>query len=344
MSPREPLSNARPKRRRRAVNPLSRQRWIAPLVTLGWSVLSFSCAGTTFSSDSTEQRDASAPLSAANPDTQAPDAPTMRPSPTPLNRPDSGGGTTPPPGNNPAETDAGRQRGESKPLDGGGSLVSGEQPDAGAPQREIEPDASTFHPVDDDPEDSGVPEPILPPLDIQAIAGVLDGYRIQVPCGAPLSNINCAVAAEDDCQVDSITLGGDPGQRYEVDLLVRGWAEAVNYINGETIADGAYLGGTPDPTRTNRSGFRLSIDSDQYYFLNHRASGNERSAVFDYMFTFSTHGQSSVTLEVNPEPFLPDGSQRINFDAIVPGDDLGPQPYDGQFFQLKLVDVRIKSD
>lgn len=290
------------------------EQWKLGCIALALATAASSCAGTTFSNDTIEPADASV-STAEEPEADA------------------------------ATKQAEEAVSPPEEADGGAPISSEENAaswEAGNPSNSgLTQDASSSAP------DSGATpvETSNIAIDPQAIAGVLDGYRLEVPCGMITGPNGCAVAPESDRQVHRLTLGGDPSLWYDVDLHVRGWAEAMNYIDGEVVTEGLYLGGTPDPSRTDRPGFRLMLEQGRYYFLNQRTSLSVLTSAFNYTFTVTVLGQSLITLEVNPEPFVPDGLQRRNLaGASLPGDDLGPQPYDGQFFQLRLADVRIASD
>ena len=230
-----------------------------------------------------------------------------------------------------SSTETGKVEVETPPF------VDGSESDAGAGEKStVVPDAMAVAPPEE--------ETSLSPQEATMVAGVLDGYRLELPCVPQPEGLRatggCAVLPEHDRQVHVLTLGGDPSLLYEVELRVRGVVELVMYLRGERVNPRIVRGGAVGQQAFTTSSFALSVSSPvANYFLNHRDGGAIFGAI-DSAFVFVANGNSTITLEVNPPPFVPDGSQRNNRDgATVKGDDLGPQPYHGQFLQLDLLSV-----
>lgn len=176
------------------------------------------------------------------------------------------------------------------------------------------------------------------------VAGVLDGYRLDLPCAdgdSPDAGSGglCPLTPEDDRQRHVLALGGNPNVAYAVELNVRGVAEVIDYVEfDEQLARRTVLGGTT--ADLTASSFSMSVgDPRNTYFLNHRGGGGPFSPIND-TFTIFVQGRTRLILSVSGPPSTPDGQQRSNAEGrTVRGDDLGPQPYRGQFLQFDVLSV-----
>ena len=224
----------------------------------------------------------------------------------------------------------------------------------GQPEAAVSHAAATLGSGADSPHvvaDAGSSSPSEPgdssfsPEQAHLVAGVLDGYRLEVPCASEVnlgsSQGGCETAPEHDRQRHLLTLGGDPAVLYQIELHVRGVAELIPYLGvGERVGAHTIRGGAPSIDDVTTTTFALNVDLPHAnFFLNHRGGGGV-FARLDDTFVIEARGGALITLKINPPPSVADGIQRNNSAGIIAaGNDLGPQPYRGQFLQLRLVSV-----
>ncbi len=219
------------------------------------------------------------------------------------------------------------------------------------------------------------------PADLASYAAELHGETIIMPCGTFTStevctpvNIGRSFQGDPGLQgqishYKEITFGGDPGTMYEVTVHVRGLVESKQYNGGmdrdssgtQIPADGLYIGGTPDNSSNGYNVYRLRTESPaQNYFLNSvGVPGNNRMChcVFDtdYDFTFDVEGGSKIIVSSADPNNSAIANCGIAADNVCAGtevsltdldpeiaDDIGAQPYNGQFLGFIVKDVKVK--
>lgn len=169
----------------------------------------------------------------------------------------------------------------------------------------------------------------------QVVAGTLHGLRWEMPCQVKGATCNAAVPRP----VKSTILGGDPNRTYQVTLRFRGVVEQQSYAGGQQ--DGLwYTGGRSADGNYNI--YKLEITSPpQTYFLNAGRAGIRRCWLIDYTRTITVRGGATVILSADAQ----DGRLIGNVDdqgrpIVVPGVPPAPQPYNGQFIQMDVIEVK----
>ncbi len=167
---------------------------------------------------------------------------------------------------------------------------------------------------------------------------VLDGLRVELPCGPHLSNPTWGCPTTSSSSI--VVVGGDAGTTYQVTLRVRGVVEQNGYFNG--AQDGYfYTAGVASNAGWNEA--RLDVSAPmQHFFLNAGATDIPYCFGVDYAVTIPIQGGATVRL-VNDGK---DGAQVINIDDQGNPISLGTiagftQPYDGQWLQLDVVNVTL---
>jgi len=168
----------------------------------------------------------------------------------------------------------------------------------------------------------------------------LDGLRVELPCGAHLTDpdYGCpATSATVSAQAD-----GDANMTYQVDLHLYGVVEQNAYLGGSPVAGMVYEGGAPDNAGWNEARIDISAPT-QTFFVNAGATGIPHCFALDQQISVAIDGTATITLIIDGK----DGSQVINVDdqgqAIVIGAvDPGFQPYDGQWLQVEVVGVAVR--
>jgi hypothetical protein len=188
--------------------------------------------------------------------------------------------------------------------------------------------------------------PAAPAEDLKALAAALDGYRYEFPCKEPMpenpkpgADGVSARATDDPKTNDRFTdvrqFGGEPGTRYKVTLRVRGVVEPMMYKNGEMDGDTFYRGGEPNNATYNIYELTLSAP-ESHFFFNRQDTVGHRIFTIDYTKTIEIEGGATLTFHGNGQ----NGRMITNFSKlVVPEIPPAPQPYNGQFIQLNVVDV-----
>jgi hypothetical protein len=182
--------------------------------------------------------------------------------------------------------------------------------------------------------------------DLKKIAADLDGYRYEFPCKDPMpetpkpgaDGISARMTtdpATNDKFTDVKKFGGDPGKKYKVTLRVRGVVEPMMYKDGKQEGDRFYIGGTPNNATYNI--YQLTVSSPaSHFFFNRDDKVGHRIFTIDYTATIEIEGGATLTLHGNGQ----NGRMITNFSKlVVPDVAPAPQPYNGQFIQLDVVDV-----
>jgi hypothetical protein len=144
----------------------------------------------------------------------------------------------------------------------------------------------------------------------------------------------------------SVTIGGDPSYVYQTLVRIVGIVEQKTYSGGTTwnaTGENASFfieGGTP--AADSNVVWQLTVSSPAYtYYLNSGTSGLHTTSAADYHVLLPIGGGATVTLSVATQ-----GTEnRNNTDGAggsplsIPGLTNPPQPYNGQFLNLYVLDV-----
>ena len=171
------------------------------------------------------------------------------------------------------------------------------------------------------------------------VAAQLDGLRWALPCTGPTER-------DDVCQtlpgLDQTTrLEGAPGTRYDVTVRFRGVVETKAYPGG--IGDGLVsFGGRPSDTAWNLYELRIGSPARRI-FLNAGPDRAYACVPLDATLTIPIDVGSTVRLLARAY----DDRQIPNRDAsgrpiVVSGVPPAPAPFDGQFIQMDVLEVRAR--
>jgi len=179
------------------------------------------------------------------------------------------------------------------------------------------------------------------------IGASLDGYRFEFPCKEampdnPKEGADCfsGIVKGDPKKTDNFTtertFEGEKGKRYQVTLRFRGVVEPMMYKNGKKDGDYFYIGGEPNNNTYNI--YKITISSpESHYFLNRQDAVGHRIFTIDYTKTIEIEGGAKITLHGDGQ----NGRLISNFKKlVVPGIAPAPMPYNGQFVQIDVVDVK----
>src|SRR6478752_8800308 len=182
--------------------------------------------------------------------------------------------------------------------------------------------------------------------DLKKLASELDGYRFEFPCKDPMpenpkpgADGISARATDDPATNDKFTdvkkFGGQPGKRYKVTLRVRGVVEPMMYKDGQMDGDYFYIGGEPNNATYNI--YQLTISApESHYFFNRQDAVGHKIFTIDYTKTIEIEGGATLTFHGNGQ----NGRMITNFSKlVVPEVPPAPQPFNGQFIQLNVLDV-----
>lgn len=175
-----------------------------------------------------------------------------------------------------------------------------------------------------------------------APAAALAGQRWLAPCTGPDPRTPpdpSLCAAGDSLQ--SVTIGGSPTDRFAVTVRIRGVVEVAPYAGGTAAsALGWYEGGAIGDDY--HGDYRLTISSPpRVYHLNYSAAATDLVATLDYNASFQIDGGATASFKLDGQ----DALQLRNLDAsakpvTIPGVATTPSPYNGQFLQLDVIEVR----
>ena len=182
--------------------------------------------------------------------------------------------------------------------------------------------------------------------DLKAVAASLDGYRFEFACKDPMpenpkpgADGISARATNDPATNDKFTdvrnFGGEAGKRYKVTLRVRGVVEPMMYKDGQQVGEYFYIGGAPNNATYNI--YQLTVSAPaQHFFFNRQDKVGHKIFTIDYTATIEVEGGATLTLHGNGQ----NGHMITNFaKLVVPEVSPAPQPFNGQFIQLNVVDV-----
>jgi hypothetical protein len=184
-------------------------------------------------------------------------------------------------------------------------------------------------------------------IDAASPAAAIDGFRFEFPCKDPMpenpkegeSGISGLVKGDPNT-TDNFTFtkkfGGQPGKRYKVTLRFRGVVEPMMYKNGQQVGEYFYIGGEKNNSTYNV--YQISVSSPKsHFFLNRQDKVGHSIFTIDYTQTVEIDGGAEVV-------FFGDGQNGkliTNFKKlVVPGIAPAPAPYNGQFVQVDVVDVK----
>ena len=178
------------------------------------------------------------------------------------------------------------------------------------------------------------------------IGGSIDGYRFEFPCKEAMpenpkagADCNSGIVTGDPKKTDQFTaektFGGEKGKRYNVTLRIRGVVEPMMYKGGKQDGEYFYIGGEPNNNTYNI--YKITVASPaSHYYLNRQNAVGHKIFTIDYTKTIEIDGGSAITFHGNGQ----NGRLISNFSKlVVPGIAPAPQPYNGQFVQIDVLDV-----
>jgi len=184
-------------------------------------------------------------------------------------------------------------------------------------------------------------------LDAASPAAAIDGYRFEFPCKDPMPENPkegetglSALVTGDPKTTDNFTatkkFGGQPGKRYKVTLRFRGVVEPMMYKDGQQVGEYFYIGGEKNNATYNV--YQISVSSPKsHFFLNRQDKVGHSIFTIDYTQTIEIDGGAEIV-------FFGDGQNGkliTNFKKlVVPGIAPAPAPYNGQFVQVDVLDVK----
>lgn len=175
----------------------------------------------------------------------------------------------------------------------------------------------------------------------------IDGFRFEFPCRDPMPE-NPKIGADcfsglvkgDPNKTDNFTVqkafGGEPGKRYKVSLRFRGVVEPMMYKGGQQVGDYFYIGGEKNNATYNV--YQISVSSpESHYFLNRQDKVGHQIFTIDYTQSIEIDGGATLTFHGDGQ----NGRLISNFKKlVVPDVAPAPEPYNGQFIQINVVDVK----
>ena len=175
----------------------------------------------------------------------------------------------------------------------------------------------------------------------------LDGFRFEFPCKQPMpenpkEGATCAssLVTGDPLKTDNFTVekqfGGEKGKRYQVTLRFRGVVEPMKYKDGKQVGDYFYIGGEKDNGTYNI--YKISVSSpESHYYLNRQDAVGHKIFSIDYTQTIEIDGGATVTFTGDGQ----NGQMIANFKKlVVPDVSPAPMPYNGQFVQVNVMEVK----
>ena len=184
-------------------------------------------------------------------------------------------------------------------------------------------------------------------IDAASPAAAIDGFRFEFPCKDPMpenpkegQSGPSGLVKGDPNTTDNFTstknFGGQPGKRYKVTLRFRGVVEPMMYKDGQQVGEYFYIGGAKNNSTYNV--YQISVSSPKsHFFLNRQDKVGHSIFTIDYTQTIEIDGGAEVV-------FFGDGQNGkliTNFKKlVVPGIAPAPVPYNGQFIQVDVLDVK----
>jgi hypothetical protein len=184
-------------------------------------------------------------------------------------------------------------------------------------------------------------------IDAASPAVAIDGFRFEFPCKDPmpenpkegetgLSGLVKGDPNTTDNFASTKKFGGQPSKRYKVTLRFRGVVEPMMYKDGQQVGEYFYIGGAKNNSTYNV--YQISVSSPKsHFFLNRQDKVGHSIFTIDYTQTIEIDGGAEVV-------FFGDGQNGkliTNFKKlVVPGIAPAPAPYNGQFVQVDVIDVK----
>jgi hypothetical protein len=175
----------------------------------------------------------------------------------------------------------------------------------------------------------------------------IDGYRFEFPIKEPMpenpkegSVGTSAIVTGDPLKTDNFTakknFGGEKGKRYQVTLRFRGVVEPMMYKDGKQVGDYFYIGGEKNNGTYNI--YRIDVSSPKsHYYLNRQDKVGHQIFSIDYTQTIEIDGGAEITFTGDGQ----NGKMIANFKKLViPDVAPAPKPYNGQFVQVNVVEVK----
>lgn len=170
------------------------------------------------------------------------------------------------------------------------------------------------------PDDVGIDAPLLG----------LGGQRVEARC------LNDTAVDACDAELSPAwkeTVGGAPGQVFQVSLHVRGVVEQKTYDGGTRVGYWQ-VGGIPDATGYNV--YHLRVGSQDYY-LNAGESMIRHCWPVDYTQTIAVHAGDEVVFEVlSTDTAIIKNRDDAGQPIVVGGVPPAPASFNGQFVQLDV--------
>jgi len=178
-------------------------------------------------------------------------------------------------------------------------------------------------------------------------AANIDGFRFEFPCKDPMpenpkegADGPSGLVTGDPKLTDNFTVekqfGGEKGRRYKVRLRFRGVVEPMMYKNGQQVGEYFYIGGEKDNSTYNVYEIKVS-SPPAHYFLNRQDKVGHQIVSIDYSQTIEIDGGATVTFHGDGQ----NGRLITNFKKlVVPDVPPAPKPFNGQFIQVDVIDVK----
>lgn len=175
----------------------------------------------------------------------------------------------------------------------------------------------------------------------------LDGFRFEFPCKEPMpaepkqgATCSSSLVTGDPLKTDNFTVeksfGGEKGKRYQVTLRFRGVVEPMMYKNGKQVGEYFYIGGEKNNGTYNIYEIRVS-SPESHYYLNRQDKVGHQIFAIDYTETIEIDGGATITFHGDGQ----NGQMIANFKKlVVPGVSPAPEPFNGQFVQVNVVEVK----
>lgn len=175
----------------------------------------------------------------------------------------------------------------------------------------------------------------------------IDGFRYEFPCKDPMpekpaigmDGVSGLVKGDPkttDNFTTTKTFGGEAGKRYKVTLRFRGVVEPMKYKGGTKVGEYFYIGGEKDDPSYNIYQFSVSSPKS-HYFLNRQDATGHKIFTIDYTQTIEIDGGATITFHGDGQ----NGRLITNFSKlVVPDVPPAPLPYNGQFIQVNVVEVK----
>jgi len=178
-------------------------------------------------------------------------------------------------------------------------------------------------------------------------ASAIHGFRFEFPCKDPMpenpkegADGASGLVTGDPKTTDNFTVkrtfGGEPGKRYKVTLRFRGVVEPMMYKDGQQVGEYFYVGGDKDNATYNI--YQISVSSPKsHFFLNRQDKVGHKIFTIDYTQTIEIDGGAEVTFHGDGQ----NGRMITNFKKlVVPDIAPAPQPFNGQFIQVDVLEVK----